>query len=153
MGSVRNLWRLFLRPARQSVRRLPKRFQTLARGIFVPPGEVNATYYDINQVMHTFWVGAKYNIGTDLSAAASFTYGIQNDFLPSPATCTGSGASTSSPRCAGSQSAISFLLDYKPLARADLYGGVMITNVYGGLASGFIKTQNIDPTVGLRIRF
>ena len=131
----------------------PNGFHTLARGIFVPPGEVNATYYEVNQVMHTFWVGARYDIRTDLSAAASFTYGIQNDFLPSPAICTGSGAGTSSPRCAGSQSAISFLLDYKPLARADLYGGVMITNVYGGLASGFIKTQNIDPTVGLRIRF
>ena len=29
----------------------------------------------------------------------------------------------------------------------------MITNVYGGLANGFFKTQNIDPTVGLRINF
>ena len=24
----------------------------------------------------------------------------------------------------------------------------MITNVYGGLASGYFKTQNIDPTIG-----
>ena len=131
----------------------PNGFQTLASGIFVPPGEVNATFYDINQVMHTFWAGAKYNIWTNLSVAASFTYQVQNDFLPPPATCTGSGASTSSPKCAGSQSAISFLIDYKPFARADLYGGMMITNVYGGLASGFFKTQNIDPTVGLRINF
>ena len=103
--------------------------------------------------MHTFWAGAKYNIWTNLSVAASFTYQVQNDFLPPPATCTGSGASTSSPKCAGSESAISFLIDYKPFARADLYGGMMITNVYGGLASGFFKTQNIDPTVGLRINF
>jgi hypothetical protein len=71
----------------------------------------------------------------------SFAYQHQNDFLPAPATCTGSGVNTSSPRCAGSQSAVSFLMDYKPVPRADLYGGMMISNVYGGLASGFFKSQ------------
>jgi hypothetical protein len=29
----------------------------------------------------------------------------------------------------------------------------MVSNVYGGLASGYFKAQNIDPTIGLRIRF
>ena len=29
----------------------------------------------------------------------------------------------------------------------------MVSNVYGGLASGYFKTQNLDPTVGLRVRF
>jgi hypothetical protein len=114
---------------------------------------VNTTFYDITQVMHTIWAGAKYDVRADLSVAASFTYQRQNDFLPPPAICTGSGVNTSSPRCAGSQSAISVLIDYNPVPRADLYAGVMVSNVYGGLASGDFKTQNIDPTVGLRIRF
>ena len=131
----------------------PNGFATIARGIFVPPGEVNATYYDVNQILHTIWIGAKYDVRANLSVAASFTYQRQNDFLHAPATCTGFGASTSSPKCAGSQSAISFLVDYNPFPRADLYGGMMISNVYGGLASGYFKTQNIDPTIGLRIRF
>jgi predicted porin len=131
----------------------PNGFHTIATGIFVPPGEVNATFYDINQVMHTIWAGAKYDVRADLSVAASLTYQRQNDFLPAPAICTGSGINTSSLRCAGSQSAISVLIDYKPVPRADLYAGVMISNVYGGLASGDFKTQNIDPTVGLRILF
>ena len=131
----------------------PNGFHTIARGIFVPPGETNATFYDVNQIMHTFWAGAKYDVWTNLSVAASFTYQLQNDFLPKPAICTGSGINISSPKCAGSESAISFLIDYKPFARADLYGGVMVSNVYGGLASGYFKPQNIDPTVGLRIRF
>ena len=103
--------------------------------------------------MHTFWAGAKYDVWTNLSVAASFTYQLQNDFLPKPGICTGSGINISSPKCAGSESAISLLIDYKPFARADLYGGVMVSNVYGGLASGYFKPQNIDPTVGLRIRF
>ena len=131
----------------------PNGFATIASGIFVPPGEVNATFYDVNEIMHTIWAGAKYDVSTNLSVAGSLTYQRQNDFLPAPGVCTGSGANTSSPRCAGSESAISFLVDYNPVPRADLYGGVMITNVYGGLASGYFKTQNIDPTIGLRIRF
>ena len=93
----------------------PNGFHTIARGIFVPPGETNATYYDVNQIMHTFWAGAKYDVWANLSVAASFTYQRQNDFLPAPAICTGSGINISSPKCAGSQSAISFLIDYKPV--------------------------------------
>ncbi|MGA8583819.1 MAG: hypothetical protein WB715_08275 [Roseiarcus sp.] len=131
----------------------PNGFHTIARGIFVPSGETNATFYDVNQIMHTFWAGAKYDVWTNLSVAASFTYQLQNDFLPAPAICTGSGINISSPKCAGSESAISLLIDYKPFTRADLYGGVMVSNVYGGLANGYFKPQNIDPTVGLRIRF
>jgi predicted porin len=131
----------------------PNGFPTIARGIFVPPGEVNATFYDVNQVLHTVWAGAKYELRSDLSLAAGFTYQVQNNFLPPSEACTGSGVNTSSPRCAGSQLAISFLADYKPVPRADLYAGVMVSNVYGGLASGYFKPQNIDPTIGLRIRF
>ncbi len=80
----------------------PNGFHTIARGIFVPPGETNATFYDVNQIMHTFWAGAKYDVWTNLSVAASFTYQRQNDFLPAPAICTGSGINISSPKCAGS---------------------------------------------------
>ena len=52
----------------------PNGFHTIARGIFVPPGETNATFYEVNQTMHTFWAGAKYDVWTNLSVAASFTY-------------------------------------------------------------------------------
>jgi hypothetical protein len=91
--------------------------------------------------MHTIWAGAKCDVWTKLSVAASFTYQRQNDFLPKPGICTGSGINISSPKCAGSESAISLLIDYKPFARADLYGGIMVSNVYGGLANGYFKPQ------------
>jgi hypothetical protein len=121
MGQDGDLRRLYLCPNSNSSDAFPNGFQTIATGIFVPPGEVTATFYDINQVMHTIWVGAKYDVRSDLSIAASFTYQRQNDFLPASAICTGSGVNTSSPRCAGSQSAISFLIDYQLIPRADLY--------------------------------
>ena len=59
-----------------------------------------------------------------------------------------------------------------PLKRVDIYAGVMLSNVYGGLANGFFfntpvynpvtkvvvavphaATQNWDPTIGVRVRF
>ena len=49
--------------------------------------------------------------------------------------------------------AVSFLADWKPYKRVDVYAGVMISNVWGGLANGFLHTQNIDPTVGIRVKF
>jgi hypothetical protein len=48
---------------------------------------------------------------------------------------------------------LSFMIDYRPVQRVDLYAGVALSNVYRGLANGFLQTQNIDPTVGLRIKF
>jgi predicted porin len=131
----------------------PNGFPTTALGIFVPPGAVNSTNYNVNRILNTFWTGGKYNIWSNLSFSAGFYYQTQNDFLPAPATCTGYSTGISSNKCAGSQSAVSFLINYKPVKRVDLYGGMMVSNVYGGLASGYFKTQNLDPTVGLRIRF
>jgi hypothetical protein len=55
--------------------------------------------------------------------------------------------------CAGSQDAISFLADWKPVKRVHIYAGVMVSNVYGGLANGFLNVQNIDPAAGIRVRF
>ena len=55
--------------------------------------------------------------------------------------------------CAGSQDAVSFLADWKPVKRVDIYAGVMVSNAYGGLANGFLNVQNIDPAAGVRVRF
>ena len=131
----------------------PNGFPTIALGIFVPPGAVNSTNFTVNRILNSFWTGARYSVRKDLTIAVGFYYQTQNDFLPAPATCAGYSTGTSSNQCAGSQSAVSFLIDYKPMKRVDLYGGMMVSNVYGGLASGFFKAQNIDPTVGLRVRF
>jgi hypothetical protein len=45
------------------------------------------------------------------------------------------------------------LIDYRPVKRVDVYAGVALSNVYAGLANRFRQTQNIDPTVGVRIKF
>ena len=62
-------------------------------------------------------------------------------------------ARSNSGSCAGSEDFFSALIDYRPVKRVDLYAGLMISNVYGGLANGFPTTQDISPTAGIRIRF
>jgi hypothetical protein len=156
-------------------------FPTIAQGIFIPPGAFNksgvyansaimANNFDIQRVLNTFWFGARWKIRSDLEAMGGFYYQHQNNF--STTACTGSGAFISSNRCGGSLDGLSFLLDWKPVKRVDIYGGVLVSNVYGGLANSFFstasyvipgtatavsvntaRTQNYDPTVGIRIRF
>ena len=123
-------------------------FPTIAAGIFVPSGAVTSNAYDVNRIVNAFWTGARYSLWSNLDLAAGVYYRIQNDYLPAPSVCTGSGTTISSHKCAGSDGAVSFLIDYKPVKRVDLYGGVMLSNVWGGFAFGHLYTQNVDPTIG-----
>ena len=131
----------------------PNGFPTIAEGIFVPPGAVTSDAYDVNKILNSMWTGVRYSMWSNLDLAAGVYYRTQNDYLPPPSVCSGTGTSISSNKCAGSSGAVSFLIEYKPVERVDVYGGVMISSVWGGLANGHLYTQNVDPTVGLRIRF
>jgi predicted porin len=126
---------------------------TIARGIFVPPGAVTSNAFDVARVLNTVWTGVRYAALRNLDLSAGAYWETQNDYLPASSVCTGSGSATSSSKCGGGRFSYSFLLDYKPLNRIDLYAGVMVSNVYGGVASGYLHTRNIDPTVGVRFRF
>lgn len=128
-------------------------FPTIAEGIFVPPGYVTSNAYNVNRILNAFWTGARVSVWSNLDLEAGVYYRAQNDYLPAPEVCTGSGTTISSHKCAGSEDAVSFLIDYRPMKRVDLYGGVMVSNVWGGFAYGHLYTQNVDPTIGLRIRF
>ena len=135
-----------------------------------------------------------------LDLSAGFYYQWQNNFnsnwntpkvkgvqyaYATPAGCVGTGAfiasvgatgvvgaAGSGSKCAGALDSISFMADWKPVKRVDIYAGVMVQNVYGGLAGGYYNnqfyynpvtktilvsqhafTQNVDPTIGIRIRF
>jgi predicted porin len=107
--------------------------------------------YVNNRFVSVFFVGAKYAINSQLDVTAAFYYLDQNNYATAP--CTGTGIHISSGSCAGSQDAVSFLIDYRPVKRVDLYAGVMVSNVYGGLANGFQQVQAINPTAGLRVKF
>ena len=165
-------------------------FPTIAQGVFVPTGAwdkgvyanaaVNSANYNVHRVLNTFWTGFRWSVLSNLDVSMGFYYQAQNNYnftvnahgVTIAASCTGAGPYVSSPKCAGGQSAVSLLIDYRPVKRIDLYAGVMVSNVYGGLASGFYssassydpvtgktstvttaRTQEWDPTVGVRISF
>jgi predicted porin len=123
-------------------------FTTLG-GYTVLPGAVKTTDYDINKILHVFWVGAKYAIRDDLDVAGAVYHYNQNDYNLD--TCTNSGLSASS--CAGTLDAASVMIDYHVTKRLDMYAGVMWSKVTGGLASGYLNFQNVGPTMGLRLQF
>jgi predicted porin len=126
---------------------------SIAPGIVVPPGFVTTNAYTVPRNLNTVWTGVRYAVRSNLDLAAGVYWESQNDYLATPAVCTGSGSATSNTRCAGGRYSESFLVDYRPIPRVNLYAGVLVSDVYGGVASGFLHTENVAPTVGMRIRF
>jgi len=139
----------------------PHGFGTIG-GFTVLPGAVNATAYVNNKILQVFWTGAKYEVGGNIDLVGAWYHGWQNDYAPSGTKCGPNtkppvpGASpqgAANPACAGTIDAVSALIEYRPVQRLDLYAGVMYSIVAGGIASGYIHSANIAPTVGARLTF
>jgi predicted porin len=126
----------------------PQGFNTLG-GYTVIPGAANSTDYKINKVLRVLWTGAKYAIRDDLDIAGAYYHYFQNDY--NSGVCTNGGLSASS--CAGTLDAVSAMIDYRPSKRLDIYGGVMWSQVTGGLASGYLYHENFGPSLGVRVKF
>jgi predicted porin len=110
-------------------------------------GTVNNTAFTNKKDLQVFWTGAKYSVRSDLDLIAAYYHEGQNSFA-------GNGCSnTSLPQCSGQLNAVSLVLDYRLAKRWDAYAGAMYSRVSNGLASGFLNTSTIDPTVGLRFQF
>ena len=124
----------------------------------------NFTNYTVPRIAPYFWVGAKYAITPTLDVTGAYYYLQQSDF--NTTACTGVTSTFTDPNgtkfisqppaatnAPAREDAFSALIDWRPVKRVDLYAGIMVSNVYGGLANGFQATQNIAPTAGLRIKF
>ncbi|MGC2782817.1 MAG: hypothetical protein WA397_03085 [Roseiarcus sp.] len=131
-----------------------------------PTAWTNTTAYNKIRVVNVPFIGAKYAINSQLDVTGAFYHENQNNYNSSTTPCAYAKTSfvqangnvlnlirESSSACAGTQYALSAMIDYRPLKRVDLYAGVMLSNVYGGLANGYLATQNIAPTAGLRVKF
>ena len=143
---------------------IPEINKTVAK--LFPTAWTTYTAYNDNRLVNTFFFGAKYSINNQLDVFGAYYYVEQNNYNSSATPCASANTTFVQPNrssftvtrvnssaCAGTQDALSFMVDYRPVKRVDLYAGVMLSNVYGGFASGFQQVQNIDPTVGLRIKF
>jgi len=148
------------------------------------PGVIQQNAFVKPDIQQVVWVGAKYAILSNLDAEVGYYYEWQNNYtvLGTPtgdeyytsacgpsrtvANNSNSGFSTTPvananhSSCAGYQEAISGMLDWRPVKRVDIYGGVMYSDVTGGFANAsnshnyaFAHTDNTAFTAGVRVSF
>jgi predicted porin len=106
--------------------------------------------YNHSKTVQVYWTGVRYTVipGLDLTAAY---YGYQQNAY---GTGTQAGCSTAAhSTCSGSLDAFSFDADYRFNKHFDAYVGAMYSAVHDGAASGYLATNNINPTIGVRYKF
>jgi predicted porin len=111
---------------------------------------VTNTAYDNAKVLQVYWAGARYSATPHLDLTGAY-YGVnQNAYgTGTQAGCSSAAHST----CSGNLEAISLDADYRFNVHFDAYLGAMYSQVKDGLASGYLNTTNINPTVGVRFKF
>jgi len=111
---------------------------------------VNNTAFPNDKILQVYWGGAKMAVAPQLDLIAAYYGYRQNSFASGKdAGCS----STISSACSGNLHAGSVSAVYKMAKRFDLYAGFMYTDVQNGLANGYIRTNNINPTIGFRFKF
>ena len=121
---------------------------------------------NVNRIAPYWFLGAKYAVTPQIDVTGAFYYQQQTDYNSSTTPCANAKHDlhrtkreqlhrlTKQQRQVRRLARRHFvLIDYRPVKRVDLYAGVMISNIYGGLANGYQAVQNIAPTAGLRVRF
>jgi predicted porin len=118
---------------------------------------INNAAFGVNglgdKVLQVMWTGMKYAVTGDLDVIAAYYHYIQNSYFGTVASGNAPCFGSQHAQCAGTLDAISAAVDWRFAPKWDLYFGVMFSQVTDGLAFGFLQHNNIDPTVGVRLRF
>ena len=111
---------------------------------------VNNGAYNNEKTVQVYWTGVRYTVIPHLDLTAAY-YGVHQDAF---GTGTQAGCSTSAHSvCSGTLEAFSFDADYRFNVHFDAYLGAMYSGVHDGMASGYLNTTNINPTIGVRYKF
>ena len=106
--------------------------------------------YNDSKTVQVYWTGVRYTVIPHLDLTAAYYGYHQNAYgTGKQAGCTTAAYST----CSGGFEAFSFDADYRFNKRFDAYVGAMYSGVHDGVASGYLHTTNINPTVGVRYKF
>jgi predicted porin len=106
--------------------------------------------YNNSKTVQVYWTGVRYTVIPHLDLTAAYYGYHQNAYGTGKAAgCTTAANSA----CSGSFEAFSFDADYFFNKHFDAYLGAMYSGVHDGVASGYLNTTNINPTVGVRYRF
>jgi predicted porin len=108
------------------------------------------TAYNNAKTVQVYWTGVRYTVIPNLDLAAAYYGYRQNAYgTGAQAGCTTSAHSV----CSGGFEAYSIDADYRFNKHFDAYLGAMYSGVHDGVASGYLSTTNINPTVGVRYKF
>jgi predicted porin len=111
---------------------------------------INNDAYANDKIQQIYWIGGRYPVTTQLDLIAAY-YGLKQNSYASGAD---SGCSDIvSAACSGTERIASFVTDYRLSQRFDVYAGIAWSKVADGVASGYLNTSNINPTIGLRFKF
>jgi predicted porin len=118
-------------------------------GEYVLAVVTNNAYVD-PKLVRVYWTGVRYTVLPGLDLTASY-YGVyQNAY----GTKTLAGCSTTAhSQCSGNLQGVSFDADYRFNVHFDAYLGALYSGVHDGMASGYLYSTNINPTVGVRFKF
>ncbi len=106
--------------------------------------------YGKPKITQLWWTGVRYSVLPHLDLTAAY-YGYEQNAYGTgkQADCATSAHSV----CSGSFEAFSFDADYRFNEHFDVYAGAMYSAVSDGVASGYLSTTNVNPTVGARYKF
>jgi predicted porin len=111
---------------------------------------LNNTAYNTPKILQVYWGGVRYALIPQLELTAAY-YGVHQSAYGSG---TQAGCSTSAhSTCSGNLQTFSFDADYRFNVHFDVYAGAMYSGVHAGLASSYLNTTNINPTIGVRCKF
>jgi predicted porin len=106
--------------------------------------------YNNSKTVQVYWTGARYTVVPHLDLTVAYYGYRQNAYgTGTQAGCTTAAYST----CSGRFEAWSIDADYFFNKHFDAYIGAMYSGVHDGVASGYLSTTNINPTVGVRYKF
>jgi predicted porin len=106
--------------------------------------------YNKSKTVNVYWTGVRYTVIPHLDLTAAYYGYNQNAYgTGKQAGCTTTAHSV----CSGNLEAFSFDADYYFNKHFDAYLGAMYSGVHDGVASGYLSTTNINPTVGVRYKF
>jgi predicted porin len=106
--------------------------------------------YNNSKTVQVYWSGVRYTVIPHLDLTAAY-YGYRQNAY---GTGTQAGCTTAAhSACSGSLDAYSIDADYRFNLHFDAYLGAMYSGVHDGVASGYLHTTNINPTLGVRYKF
>jgi len=108
----------------------------------------NNTAYEFNdKTLNVIWGGVKWTVIPQLDLVAAYYGYNQNSYGKAP--CSDRSEAT----CSGKYQVGSVLLNYRLTKRFDVYLGSMYSTASDGPSSGFLNTNTLATTAGLRFKF